>query len=194
MYRRALAPLMTVTGVIGMGAALAGWKANLAQADVFLLYWLCVAGVALVAGLVLVRRQAIQRSEPVWSPPARRVARAILPPLFAGLAIGMITAGAAAQSVTDPAPSYLSHIALPLLWVILYGCAVHAAGFFMRRGIRIFGWTLIACACAGFWVMRPESPQGLVDTGYGIMGLAFGVFHAVYGLYLFATENRSPAE
>jgi len=34
----------------------------------------------------------------------------------------------------------------------------------------------------------------LVDTGYGIMGVVFGLFHTIYGLYLYATENRCPAE
>jgi len=194
IYRRALAPVMTVTGVIGMGAALAGWKANLAAAGVFLPYWLCVAGVALAAGLLLVRRQAIQQSEPVWSPPARRVSEAMLPPLFAGLVLGIIAVVASRRFDTGSGAAYVSHVGLPLLWVMLYGCAVHAAGFFMKRGIRMFGWILIVCACLGFLVRRPETTQGLVDTGYGIMGVVFGLFHTIYGLYLYATENRCPAE
>ena len=36
---------------------------------------------------------------------------------------------------------------LPLSWVVLYGCAFHAAGFFMPRGMKIFGWAFIVGGC-----------------------------------------------
>jgi len=29
---------------------------------------------------------------------------------------------------------------LPPAWAMAYGCAVHAAGFFTARGVRLFGW------------------------------------------------------
>ncbi len=197
LYRRAMAPVMTVTGVIGMGAALGGWKAGIDAPLPFVLYWLCVAVVTSAAGVVLIRRQALRQAEPFWSPPMRRVSQALLPGLFAGLAMGcllvfMLNCGQ--WRAMDPSGSaglrnYLSHIGLPLIWVILYGCAVHAAGFFMQRGIRVFGWLFIGCGCAGFLLGAPETEVGMVDLGYGIMGVVFGLLHALYGLYLFATEK-----
>lgn len=200
VYRRALAPVMTVTGVIGMAAALAGWKAQINEPQAFVIYWLCVALITLAAGVVLIRRQALQQSEPFWSPPTRRVFQAMSPPLMAGLILGGIVAFAASGSseLDTPTegwpPHYLSNICLPLIWVILYGCAVHAAGFFMKRGIRFFGWIIIICGCVGFLLGEPGTSQGLFDLGYGIMGVVFGLLHAVYGVYLFATEKRVPAK
>jgi len=191
VYRRALAPVMIVTGVIGSSAAFAGWKMDLAAPAVFLIYWLGVAVVTVGAGMVLIRRQALQQSEPFWSPPTRRVAQAMLPPLFAGLLIGVI---AVLSSSGDAEPQHLRNVTVPLIWVMLYGCAIHAAGFFMKRGIRLFGWVLIGAGCAGFVVISPNTPSGLVDAGYGIMGGVFGLLHLLYGLYLFATERKSGTE
>lgn len=191
VYRRAMAPVMAVTGLIGMVAALAGWKAGIAAPGAFVVYWLGVAVVALTAGVLLIRRQALQQSEPFWSPPTRRVSRAMLPALFGGFILGLIALLGGAETTHG---AYALMVGLPLAWVILYGCAVHAAGFFMRRGIRMFGWIILLLGCAGFLLDRPGSGNGLVDLGYGIMGVVFGLLHLLYGLYLFATEKRSPAE
>ena len=194
VYRRALAPVMSVTGVIGLAAALAGWKAEIAGPTAFVAYWLGVALVAVAAGGVLMRRQALQQSEPFWSPPTRRVFLAMLPPLLAGFILGLIAAAAGVGSGESGVPNGDIHLHLPLLWVILYGCAVHAAGFVMRRGIRLFGWMLILLGCAGFLCRVSATEVGLVDSGYAVMGLIFGLLHLLYGLYLFASEKRSTAE
>ena len=194
VYRRALAPVMTVTGIIGMGAAFAGWKVNIAAPNLFLLYWLCVALITVVAGAVLIRRQALQQGEPFLSPPIRRIAQAMLPALFAGLVVGLVSVVLDRSGGDSTGPNQYSHMILPLIWVILYGCAVHAAGFFMKRGIRVFGWVVLVLGCAGFLLGRPQTETGLVDMGYGIMGGVFGLLHVVYGIYLFATEKPSETE
>jgi hypothetical protein len=193
VYRRALAPVMSVTGVIGLGAALTGWKAQIVAPGPFILFWLCVAVVSLTAGLLLIRRQALQQAEPLWSPPTRRVTQAMLPPLLAGLILGVVAILAGTGENQALAPSYYHNVSVPLLWVILYGCAVHAAGFFMQRGIRVFGWLILILGCAGFALGRPATDSGLVDMGYGVMGTVFGLLHLVYGIYLFATEKREPS-
>ena len=33
------------------------------------------------------------------------------------------------------------------MWLLFYGCALHAAGFFMPRGMKWFGWIYIGLAC-----------------------------------------------
>ena len=90
LYRRALAPVAIVVGVLGMAAAgLAegmGWAGQINFAG----YWLGVAAVAGVAALLLVRRQALQAEEEFWSPPTRRVAQVMVPLLLAGLGLGVL--------------------------------------------------------------------------------------------------------
>jgi len=135
-----------------------------------------------------VRRQAIRESEPFWSPPTRRVTQAFLPPLTAGLITSILV-----WLNVDTAPHNLGPVLgmlwLPLSWVVLYGCAFHAAGFFMPRGMRIFGWALILGGCAGFAFGVPDGVDRLVYA-HGLMGFFFGALHLAYGVYLYFTEQR----
>ena len=78
---------------------------------------------------------------------------------------------------------------LPLIWVVLYGCAFHAAGFFMPRGMRLFGWAFIIGGCGLFAVGFPDWARPL-DYAHGVMGFFFGGLHLAYGVYLYFTEQR----
>jgi hypothetical protein len=189
LYRRALAPIMIFNGVVGLAAAALGWGLKVGSPHSFILLWAGVSVVALTGSFLLVRRQAIKESEPFWSPPTRRVSQAFLPPLAAGLMIGAVAwarAGSAPGSLDD-----LSGVVwLPLIWVMLYGCAFHAAGFFMPRGMKIFGWAFVVGGCVLFAVGIPAWARPL-EYAHGIMGLFFGGLHLAYGVYLYFTERRS---
>jgi hypothetical protein len=194
LYRRALAPVMICVGGIGMVAAVVGWYEALFRPAWFVGYWFFVGVAALTGAFLLVRRQAFQQAEPFWSPPTRRVAQAMLPPLTGGFALGMLVVFADTLPGRDAAnglpPNRLVLVGLPLAWVVLYGCAIHAAGFFMARGMRLFGWGLIVGGCATFLVAGLQPDRALVATGHGIMGLYFGLLHVAYGIYLYFTERR----
>jgi hypothetical protein len=169
LYRRALAPIMIFNGVVGLAAAALGWGLKVGSAHAFILYWASVSAVAMTGSFLLVRRQAIKDSEPFWSPPTRRVSQAFLPPLAAGLMISaavLVNPGSAAEVAGG----------LPLLWLVLYGCAFHAAGFFIS-------------GCVLFAVGTPAWARPL-DYAHGIMGLFFGGLHLAYGVYLYFTEHR----
>src|SRR5215470_3946093 len=90
LYRRALAPIMTFTGVLGTAAAVFGWLRQNDLPTHFILYWAGVGIIALAGSFLLVRRQALKASEPFWSPPTRRITQAFLPPLTAGLFLSLI--------------------------------------------------------------------------------------------------------
>src|SRR5512135_316549 len=85
IYRRALAPVMLMIGILGLAAAVAGWFWQLDSCRRFCGFWLGVSLAGLCLAYVLVRRQALLAGEPFWSPPTRRVTEAILPALFGGL-------------------------------------------------------------------------------------------------------------
>ena len=194
LYRRALAPIMTYNGAVGTVAAIVGWSCKIDSPRGFILFWACVAGAALAGSFLLVRRQALKAGEPFWSPPTRRITQAMLP----GLAAGMII-GAVFYFEVGPQQGTLwldrnwvnvtCMFWLPLVWVVLYGCAFHAAGFFMPRGMRIFGWAFVVAGCGLFATGVPDHIDRL-DFAYGIMGTFFGVLHLAYGVYLYFTEQR----
>lgn len=191
VYRRALGPIMLLAGCIGLGGALLGWKLEFYRPLVFIAFWYACGMAVLSGAFVMVRRQALKSAEPVWSPPTRRVAQALLPALTAGFLIGVIVAVSTTR-LDRPAPG-LVLIGLPLIWVVLYGCGLHAAGFFMLRGMRWFGWGLIGLGCAACLTACPQSAGAAVAWAYGLMGFFFGVLHLAYGVYLLATEKRGTA-
>jgi len=187
IYRRALAPMMLLAGGVGTLAAAIGWFARIESPRAFVGFWLVVAVLTIAGCFLLLRRQALRDGEPLWSPPTRRVMQALLPALAAGLlcsAIALFSLGAAEEKTAN----VVGLFCLPLGWIVFYGCAVHAAGFFMPRGIRLFGWTFIIGGCGLFAFGIPNLPRPLY--AHGVMGLFFGGLHLAYGIYLFCTEKR----
>lgn len=191
LYRRALAPIMTFNGTLGVLAAILGWLLNLNAPRSFILFWAGIGLLAFVGSFLLVRREALKASEPFWSPPTRRVTEAILPPLAAGLIVTVViffSAKAASANIANVA----GLLWLPLAWVVLYGCALHAAGFSMPRGTKLFGWFFVLAGSALFGLGTPDrAPRP--EYAYGIMGFFFGLCHLAYGVYLYFTEKGANA-
>jgi hypothetical protein len=193
IYRRALAPIMLLTGSLGLLAGLTGftegeWSrmSKLSHPRFFVLYWLGVGLIAVAGAYLLVRRQALRDAEPFWSLPTRRVTSAILPAFVVGLVVGLV---AALPRWREPLQIWW----LPPVWMALYGCALHAAGFFMPRGIRLFGWLFALVACV-FLVFVNQRSYGAgmppLHWAHGVMGGGFGGLHLAYGVYLYFTEKR----
>jgi hypothetical protein len=192
LYRRALAPIMIFTGAMGIIGGLAGWRLHVDSNSGFLWLWIGVAIISLIGGLFLIRRQALKDSESFWSPPTRRVAQALAPAFFIGLAMAILSLISLNQH-----PIYEQDTAmlwfLVILWAWLYGCAIHAAGFFMPRGVRWLGWLFII---AGFFITVSVtfSFDGVIKLSpHLLMSAIFGGLHLAYGIYLYFTEKKHPA-
>jgi hypothetical protein len=182
IYRRALAPIMTFCGVIGIVAGIAGWQLKITSDQGFVLFWSGVAAAALVGSLLLVRRQALKDKELFWSPPTRRIAQALLP----SLAIGCFTASVIFWGV--PAHDPWTQNILVTVWAWLYGCALHSAGFFVSRGFQRLGWIYAAAGCAQFGFLMGW--LGVPLPAHLLMAGIFGGLHLISGIYLYFTEPR----
>ncbi len=180
LYRRALAPVMIWAGCVGTAAAVIG-TFDFEVTEHFALYWVIVGFVASLGSILLIRRQALKDSEPVWSPPTRRVVQAAFPAFFVGGVFALIFI----FHVGDDG----SQSILPPLWMTLYGCALNAAGFFMQRGIRLFGWAFLLAGAAVMLLMAATGSEFGISP-HLLMGLTFGGFHLAYGIYLYFTEKR----
>ena len=172
VYRRALGPILWWAGT--MAVLLAGLGAKLAPIGPvgFVIYWFAAGAVVVAGSLVLTRRQAIRDREPFWSAPMRRVAQALALPLLVAVALTV-----AVLPVGGAAP-----VAWVAIWALLYGCALHAAGFFAPHGLQMLGsgfvlWGLCVLGCP--WL------QGL--SPHLLMGVAFGGLHLAGALYLTLT-------
>jgi hypothetical protein len=193
VYRRALAPVMLTVGGIGLASAVLAYQLEVNEPVPFILWWLTTAVVGCATAFFLVRKQAIAAHESVWSPPARRVVQAAAPPLTAGLFVSCVLLVMIPDMLDEPTNigRIIGMIWLPLGWVILYGCAIHAAGFFLPRGMKIFGWAFVTSGCLLFASGFPDLPPGMY--AHGIMGLFFGLLHQAYGIYLYLTEKKDTA-
>jgi hypothetical protein len=183
VYRRALAPIMLFAGALGLLAATVGLLFHLDLIRAFAALWLCAAAVAVAGAFLIARRQALKDKESFWSPPTRRVGQALLPPLFAGMFLGLIFAFV---GLANPA-------VLTFIWLLFYGCALHSAGFFMSRGIKLFGSIFIALSCITLCFLVFILPQNIEISAHWLMGFFFGVLHLVYGAYLYLTEKGKNA-
>ena len=185
LYRRALAPIMIFAGTMGIAGGLTGALGQIQSNRGFVWLWLCTAIAALTGALFLVRRQALKDSEPFWSPPTRRVSQALLPAFFVGLitAVMILVSSAGTQS-------WEVQFFLVVFWCWLYGCAIHAAGFFMPRGVRWLGWIFIMTGGI-LLAIASVLKHGLENVPlHLLMGGIFGGLHFVYGVYLHFTEPK----
>lgn len=185
VYRRALAPIMLLAGALGIAAAASGLLLHLNSSRQFDGLWLGTAVIAVVGAFFIARRQAIKDQETFWSPPTRRVALALLPPLLAGLCIGSFP-------MLSPAANRELTFFSALVWIVFYGCALHAAGFFMPRGVRLFGWCFIAAGCGLFYAFLSGAISDERFSAHWLMGFFFGVLHLAYGGYLSLTGKKTP--
>ncbi len=197
LYRRALAPVMSSAGAIGVVAAFVGVALRAETGPTFIVYWMTVALIGVAGAFVLVRRQALKSAEPFWSPPTRRVAQALLPSLTAGLLVGAWSFVACCDKMSAVLPGAAHEDAggliwLPAVWAMFYGCALHAAGFFTSRGLKLLGWLyIVAGNVVLFWllVIRPDFNASW-GSSHWLMGFLFGLLQLIYGVYLYFTEKR----
>jgi len=184
LYRRALAPIMLLAGVLGALAGAVGLVYHVESPRPFAGLWLGTACVVVTSALLLVRRQALMDHEPFWSPPTYRVGQALLPPLLSGLFLGALPALAGGDWSVD--------FQMTLVWILFYGCALHAAGFFTMRGLRWFGWVFIAGAMLLMLLTHLANRAVTPPAGNWVMAVFFGGLHLAYGIYLYFTEKQSP--
>jgi hypothetical protein len=182
IYRRALAPIMLFIGSLGLIGSIAGTLLSINRALPFALYWSAISIIALFGAYVLARRQALKDREPFWSPPTRRVTQALLPSLVVGAVIGAIFTFALGREASFA-------WALPVTWILLYGCAIHAAGFFMPRGFKLLGWLFIAGGTALSLSSLAVEARLSYLTSHLMMGVFFGALHLAYGIYVKVTET-----
>jgi|YNPNPStandDraft_1061719.scaffolds.fasta_scaffold30181_2 hypothetical protein len=181
IYRRALAPIMLLVGIIGLSSGVVGFLFDINTPQKIAILWLGFGFLACVLAFLLIRIQALKDKEPFFTPPAKRVINAIVP----GIASGLILLISLLVSSYE---NKFVFFMFPLL-MIFYGLALHSAGFFMRRGIKLFGWVFVIIGCILFMLTGlGMNFSGQKTIHLMVMG-GFGVLHILYGIYLFITEK-----
>lgn len=182
LYRRALSPVMFLTGIIGLIFSLCGVSFNISSPLKFVIWWLFAGLLAFIGTLLITRKQALKEQEPFWSGPTKRVINSLIPPLYAGVSLGVC--GAVNQNLINP-------YTLPLMWIIFYGVALFSAGFFMQRGMKLFGALFVLTGGILIILFSLANIKPDYKLAHYLMGLFFGAIHIAYGIYLRFTEKSS---
>jgi hypothetical protein len=170
--------------MIGILAGIVGCLFQIDSERGFVLLWTGDAALALAGSFLLVRRQAIKDSEPFWSPPTRRVAQALTPAFFIGFVLAAFCMRGSSGGIDPERDDMLVGV-----WILLYGCAIHAAGFFMSRGMRRLAWAFIV---VGLLICIYVSLNDRPASPHLLMAAIFGGLHLAYGIYLYFTEKKNP--
>lgn len=184
VYRRKMAPMMLAAAVIG---TLAGFGADVLKVQtprMFAGYWGGIACVILLVSGYIVRSQAIRNRETFWTAPTWRIFVAFLPTIVVGGAVGV-----AYMLGPETSIGLAGHVMLTA-WCVLYGLGLHAAGFFVAKGIRRMGWVFILLGLFFGYLLIVANPTFLKVTANFLMTAVFGGLHMFSGIYLFYTEQR----
>jgi hypothetical protein len=187
LYRRALAPLMVVAGVGGLATAGVGRG----HEGRFVLLWMTACAAIQCVCLLLVRRQALRAREPFWTSPARRATAAVLPGYCAGGLAGAAYVASSANVPSGTSGALPPVFLLTVFWLFCHACALHAAGVYMPRGIRLFAWVVFAAALGAgvfYWLQPLRATPAAANL---LMGAVFGGLHLFFGAYLYLTERRN---
>ena len=170
--RRAMERSATFTAVPGRGGAVMGGIGLLAagigavqpSAGRWLLTWLTAAAMALVVGIVTMRRKAHYAGIAWGGASTRSFFLSLAAPLVAGAAL---TAGLWFHGVWG---------LMPTVWLLLYGAGVLTGGAFSVAPMRVQGLSFMTLGLAS--LLTPPS------WGNVWLGLGFGALQVGFGWYI----------
>lgn len=193
LYRRAMAPVMTFTGAVGLTAGAAGRLASVESQAGFLGIWLSAALIAGGGSFLIIRRQALTAGEAFWTPPTRRVVFALLQPFAAAALFTLpflcLLVGKGGELLSVPTAASL--------WLGFYGCGLNSAGQFISHGVRLLSWVFVIVGAANLYLWQTLTivylgPLPLHLDPHVLMGATFGGLHLLAGFYLYLTEKSPP--
>ncbi|MDG2323418.1 MAG: hypothetical protein P8M08_07850, partial [Akkermansiaceae bacterium] len=135
--------------------------------------WYVVLGLVVIFNTVLIVRKSQREKKPLFSPGLRAACRAIVPPLVVGFVGGQVLVEAELYPY------------VPAVWMSCYGLALMGTGSFSPRSMWNLGAAFVMTGI--FVALFPRTGLPLLDNG--IMGVAFGGFHLIYGALITLSEK-----
>lgn len=171
--RQAMERSSTFTAVPGLGGAAMGLIGLVAaaaaamqpSAERWLATWIAAAAIALVIGVVSMRRKAARAGVPLTGAVGRRFALSLSAPLAAGAALtfGLAQAG--------------NWALMPPVWLLLYGTGVVTGGVVSVPIVLVVGLCFMALGALAL-VTPPEWGNMWLGLGFGALQVGFGVYIA----------------
>lgn len=164
--------------VIGMVVFLGYWLTRDAVLEsetlpnrlMFIGVWSAVLTFSILVDYLLTKRRAAQLGKTALSPLGKQLTRAAMPGFFAALA--MTVYYATHPGMVGP---YLFGF-----WMLCYAVSLLAVGMFSVKEVSYLGWAFLLAGAVTLilpvdgWYIGPR----------GMVAIAFGGFHIVYGVYM----------
>ena len=177
LYRAISAPAALLGGLLAVAVGLAGFWLSRPSLELpypavrFAVPWGCVLFVASGMNFWLLKRDAVRRDEPFFSPGMRLALRAMLPALLGGGLCTVIDSGGGWALIAS-------------LWVLFYGISLLAASHFAPKSICWLGRAFFTAGAAllllGGWFFNWWQGERQDSAAHLIMALTFGLFHLSY--------------
>ena len=151
--------------LIGLSALPAAWVASRQTSlAAWVAAWLAEALFALVLGFCFTRAKARRVGTALSARPARKLALALLPSLFAAAVLTAVLLRAGLPA------------AVPGTWMLLYGTGVVAGGAFSVRLVPLMGFCFLTAGAVTLFL--PAA------WGNGALAASFGGLHILFGLII----------
>jgi hypothetical protein len=152
-----------IMGAIGLAAAALGSRQP--SAERWLAVWIGAAVIAVVVGIITMRRKAARLGAPLVGASGRRFALGLSAPLIAG---GTLTLGLWMHGVWA---------LMPAVWLLLYGTGVLTGGAFSVAPMRLLGVVFMVLGAVA--MVTPASWGNVwLALGFGALQVGFGIYIA----------------
>jgi len=135
--------------------------------------WLGVLAVAATGTVLLAWQREKRQGLPFWTSVKRRILVTVLPVFAASV---VLTGGLVLHGLRHPESDLWVLIAPG--WMLFYGVALWQLGLLSEPAVRVLAGAFLAAGLACFLV------PALLYNPAPAMGVTFGGFHLVYGLYV----------
>lgn len=172
-YELLSARVGVASGLIAWAGVLFLWITQLDGPWAYGLVWAGVFVGSLGSVVMCVLQRAQERNEAAWSPTARAVATALVPPFLVGV---VLSAWFFARG---------EHLVMPGIWMLCYACGALATKPYAPEPIRWLGWVMLILGAVTLALPRA--------WGDVMMAVAFGLGHMGLAVALDLRERRIAA-
>ena len=148
----------------GVTAVVAAWLASSRTGGAWLTVWLVEAAIGLALSFGFTLRKARRAGAPILRGSGRRFVLGFAPPAFAAIVL------------TPPLLAAGADVALPGVWLLLYGVAITTAGAFSVRVVPAMGAAFMVVGALA--LAFPDFRDAWLAVGFGLLHVIFGIIIA----------------
>lgn len=181
IYRAISAPVALLAGLLSLAhAAFFYFRPELIEGTgLYVLSWVVVLVLILGFNFFLLKKAALRRGDPVFSPGMKLAARGALGPL----SVAVVLTGVVIYR--DDYPPFLV-----MFWLIFYGLALLSTREFAPVSMIRLGYSFLMCGLVTL-TLYPFGDNAVKSASL-VMGISFGLLHLIYAAATWPRQTNEP--